>query len=185
MSRDIFGEGCGYLCKHRHDEEIGGIIPTCEAFPDGDFKGCNGIRFLMRECANGVGFEPNERCSAGLLALWRNGNPWLACQRHYLQFGTPRECWRCHSDTIQVYCDVPLTTRVTFVCYGCGERYTFDSDKTQYLNKRLLRYIGHNLLFPLTFGKIYECDWMEYGMYWIKDDKNEEYLYPLYVFEIV
>lgn len=186
MSKDIFGDGCGYYCKHRHAELKGGIIPTCDAFPEGDFKGCNGIRFLMRECANGVGFEPNDRANMRPCMVGKGVEPpWRKCVRHFLQHGTPGKCFRCNSDTIQVYSDAPLTTRITLVCSWCGDRYTILTDRDQYLNKRRLRYIGHNPLFPLTFGKIYECDWMEYGMYWITDDKKEDYLYPLYVFEIV
>ena len=101
-----------------------------------------------------------------------------------MQFGIPGKCWRC-GEKAYVYSDSPLSTKVAIICDGCGETYEYESDKFQFLNKRKLRYIRHNPLFPLTFGKVYECDWMEYGMYWIRDDKDEEYLYPLYVFEIL
>ncbi|MCR4639522.1 hypothetical protein [Ruminococcus sp.] len=185
MSKSISVDFCSSFCKHRHSELRDGWLSTCDAYPNGTYGNENYLFEFKRECANGVGFEPNERANPAWLKRRRERSPWVKCVRDYLQFGTPGKCGHCHSDTIHVYSDAPLTTIVTFVCYGCGKRITFQSDKEQYLNKRQLRYIGNNPLFPLTFGKIYECDWMEHGMYWITDDKNEEYLYPLYVFEIV
>ena len=185
MSKSISVEFCSYFCKHRHSELKDGWLPTCDAYPNGCYGSDNYLFEFKRECANGIGFEPNERANSAWLKRRRERSPWIKCIRDYLQFGTPGKCMHCHSDAIHVYSDAPLTTIITFVCYGCGSRTTFQSDKNQYLNKRQLRYIGHNPLFPLTFGKVYECDWMEHGMYWVTDDKNEEYLYPLYVFEIV
>lgn len=186
MSKSISVEYCSYFCKHRHSELKDGWIPTCDAYPNGRL----GVNYdylfeFQRECANGVGFEPNEKADTAWFQQRRERDPWIKCMREYLKFGAPRECGYCHSDAVHVYIDAPFTTVITFVCYGCGRRYSFQSDKNRFLNKRQLRYIGHNPLFPLTFGKIYECDWMEHGMYWITDDKNEDYLYPLYVFEIV
>lgn len=183
ISKAISIGGCHSFCKHRHAQLKDGWLPTCDAYPNGN--GENDLFDCTRECANGIGFKLDENADMRVFSFCRGKDSWNNCMRHYLQFGTPGECWRCHSDSIHVYSDAPLTTMINFVCYGCGERYTFDSDKNQYLNRRKLRYIGHNPLFPLTFGKIYECDWMEHGMYWIRDDKDEEYLYPLYVFEIL
>jgi len=185
MRKSISVEFCSYFCKHRHTELKDGWLSTCDAYPNGNLGDENYLFEFRRECANGVGFAPNENATAVWLQRKRERDPWIKCMRHYLQYGNPGECLLCHSDAVHVYSDAPLTTIISFVCYGCGRRYTFQSDKNQYLNKRQLRYIGNNKLFPLTFGKIYICDWMEHGMYWITDDKNEDYLYPLYVFEIV
>ncbi len=179
----IVGDGCYSFCKHRHAQLKDGWQLTCDAYPDGNVG--NDLFDCTRECANGIGFELRENADLELLRYYTEPILWDESMRNYLRNGTPGECLYCHSDAIHVYNDAPLTTRVTFVCYGCGKRYSFLTNENQYLNKRKLRYIGHNPLFPLTFGKVYECDWMEYGMYWIKDDKNEEYLYPLYVFEII
>lgn len=185
MSKAISVEYCSHFCKHRHSELKDGWLPTCDAFPNGNHGRENYLFEFKRECANGVGFEPNENATANWFQWRRNRSSTITNMRNYLRFGEPGVCTRCHTDAIHVYSDAPLTTIVTFVCYGCGKRISFQSDKNQYLNKRQLRYIGNNPLFPLSFGKIYECDWMEEGMYWITDDKNEEYLYPLYVFEII
>ncbi|NLT08412.1 MAG: hypothetical protein GXY08_02790 [Ruminococcus sp.] len=186
MSKSISVEFCSYFCKHRHSELKDGWIPTCDAYPNGRLGvNYNNLFEFTRECANGIGFEPNENADSTWLQKRRRRDPWIQNMKQYLKTGKPDKCMLCHSDMIHVYSDAPLTTIITFVCYGCGKRYSFQSDKNQYLNKRQLRYIGHNPLFPLTFGKIYECDWMEYGMYWITDDQGEEYLYPLYDFEII
>lgn len=186
MRKSICIEECCCFCKHQHSELKKGWIPTCDAYPDGKLHVKSDYLFeFKKECAQGVGFEPNSKANIAWFQQRRERDPWIKCMREYLQFGTPKECGYCHSDAIHVYSDAPFTTFVTFVCYGCGKRYFFQSDKNQYLNKRQLKYVGYNPLFPLTFGKIYECDWMEHGMHWITDDKNETYLYPLYAFEIV
>ena len=185
MSKSISVEYCSYFCKHRHSELKDGWLSTCDAYPNGNHAYENYLFEFRRECANGIGFEPNENATVAWFQMRRERDPWIKSMRHYLQYSDPGECLFCHSNAIHVYSDAPLTTIVTFVCYGCGRRYTFQSDKNQYLNNRKLRYIGNNSLFPLTFGKIYVCNWIEEGMYWITDDKNEDYLYPLYVFEII
>ena len=49
-------------CKNRGDGHlIDGWIPTCDAFPNGiphDFK--TGLAHEMKECNNGIGFDPDE-----------------------------------------------------------------------------------------------------------------------------
>lgn len=186
MSKSISIGYCSYFCKHRHSKLKDGWLPTCDAYPNGRLaENYDDLFAFKRECASGVGFEPNDNTNALWSQRRREQDPWIKSIRKYLQVGIPGECEYCHSDAIHVYSDAPFTTNVLFVCYGCGRETTFQSDKNKYLNSRRLRYIGHNPLFPLTYGKLYICDWMEQGMYWITDDKNEEYLYPLYVFEIV
>lgn len=186
MSKSICIDFCNSFCKHHHSELKDGWRCTCDAYPNGlPFSADTYLFEFRRECANGVGFEPNERADITWYKQRRRRDPWINSMREYLKTGTPGSCMFCHSDMIHIYSDAPLTTFVTFVCYGCGKRYRFQCVKNQYLNKRKLRYIGNNPLFPLTYGKIYLSDWIENGMYWIKDDTNEEFLYPLYVFEII
>jgi hypothetical protein len=184
MTRSILIGGCGDFCAHRHTKLKDGWIPTCDAYPDS----CsieNELFYCTRKCANGLGFELAENADLKFMEWFIRPDPMERCMRHYLQYGTPGKCGSCQSDAVRFYSDAPLTPFVTFVCYGCGRRYRFQTGRNQYLNKRQLRYIGNDPMFPLTYGKIYQSDWIEYGMYWIMDDKNELYLYPLYVFEIL
>ena len=147
----IVGDGCYSFCKHRHAQLKDGWQLTCDAYPDGNVG--NDLFDCTRECANGIGFELRENADLELLRYYTEPILWDESMRNYLRNGTPGECLYCHSDAIHVYNDAPLTTRVTFVCYGCGKRNSFLTNENQYLNKRQLRYIGHNPLFPLTFGR--------------------------------
>ncbi len=54
-------DDCAY-CKHNRDEMKDGWIPTCDAFPDGipyEHITNNDVKNI-KECNNGVGFEPEE-----------------------------------------------------------------------------------------------------------------------------
>lgn len=55
-------QDCAF-CIHRRSEKIDGWIPTCDAFPNGkpdDFD-YSKVREI-KECNNGIGFEPNDLC---------------------------------------------------------------------------------------------------------------------------
>ncbi len=186
MSKSISVEFCSYFCKNSHKELKDGWLPTCNAFPDGKTNNNHFHEpFRMRECANGYGFEPNENVDEHFYSFYCQPNPWTQFIKLYLITSKLGSCPYCNSEDVRFYSDAPFTSFNTLVCYGCGKRYRYQSDRISFLDNQQLLYIGNNPLFPLTNRKIYVCNWIENGMYLICDDTGEEHLYPLYVFEKV
>lgn len=172
-------------CKYSHHQKKDGWLPSCDAFPDGKLLGVKPHYVSRkRECANGVGFEIRTNDAETLrLVRMLDDDPWLSCKKTYAQTGAPAQCPHCHEEKIQIYEKPQICSSVKFYCSECGWNHIFNRDRFRWLNQKRIRYIGNNPAFPLTNGKIYVVDWIEYGMYLVCDDKKEEYLYPLYVFE--